>query len=76
MEGNEDKEKKARICPLKEDRSLDLVTDDEFPGFLFLKISLFANNPSPRAPIINDMKFDEYLSFFFFQKRQNLLNIF
>jgi hypothetical protein len=55
------KEKKARICPLKQDRSLDLIADDEFPGFLFLRLSLFANNPPPRTPIVNEMKFEEYI---------------
>lgn len=33
-----DKPVNPQILKLKEDRSLDLITDDEFPGFLYANI--------------------------------------
>jgi hypothetical protein len=33
------------LIELKEDRSLDLVKDDEFPGFLVVKVSLLNFRP-------------------------------
>lgn len=35
---------------MKEDRSLMLVHDDEFPGFLYANIQLMSVNPGPRKP--------------------------
>lgn len=35
---------------LKEDKSLDLVKDDEFPGFLYANVQLESMNPSLRKP--------------------------
>lgn len=31
------------ILNLKEDRSLGIVKDDEFPGFLYIKVQLFSH---------------------------------
>ena len=36
------------ILSLKEDRSLALVGEEEFPGFLYVKIQLFSHQPPPR----------------------------
>ena len=36
---------------MKEDRSLDLVEDDEFPGILFAQISLYTGKPPDRKPL-------------------------
>lgn len=33
-----EKNSKPAILPLKEDRSLKLLTDDEFAGFLYCKV--------------------------------------
>lgn len=33
-----DKPVNARVLKMKEDRSLDLISDDEFPGFLYANI--------------------------------------
>lgn len=42
------KNSKPTILPLKEDRSLKLLTDDEFAGFLYCKLQLLAMNPPLR----------------------------
>lgn len=54
---------KPRIIKLKEDRALDLLSDDEFPGFLFLKVSLFAVNPPVRLPLEKNVKTEEFSYF-------------
>lgn len=40
-----EKEHQTFLLELKEDRSLDLVKDDEFPGFLIVKVSLLKFKP-------------------------------
>jgi len=46
---------------LKEDRSLNLVTDDEFPGYLFAKIGLYNTAPPRRGEFKNKgIKLFEY----------------
>lgn len=42
------------MIKLKEDTSLDLVQDDEFPGFLYVRISLLKMAPPERVPICQD----------------------
>jgi len=50
-----------RSIKLKEDRSLNLVTDDEFPGYLFAKIGLYNQAPPARAEFKKEkIKFDRY----------------
>lgn len=51
---------KPRIIKLKEDRALDLLSNDEFPGFLFIKVSLFCVNPPPRPPLEQNTKTQEF----------------
>ena len=50
---------KPRVIKLKEDRALDLLTDDEFPGFLFVKVNLFQVNPPIRPPLERNIKTQE-----------------
>lgn len=38
---------KPRVIKLKEDRSLDLITDEEFPGFLYVQAHMYSV-PPPR----------------------------
>lgn len=45
-----EKKVEAKVIKLKEDRSLDLVRDDEFPGFLYVNIQLMSTNPGMRQP--------------------------
>jgi hypothetical protein len=40
-----DKPSKPILLKLREDRSLDLVSDDEFPGFLYASVQLQSTNP-------------------------------
>jgi hypothetical protein len=51
---------KPRIIKLKEDRALNLLSDDEFPGFLFVKVSLFCVNPPIRLPLERTIKTQEF----------------
>lgn len=51
---------KPRVIKFKEDRSLDLITDDEFPGFLFASINLYAINPPERLPLTNNIKMEDF----------------
>ena len=46
---------------MKEDKALNLLSDDEFPGFLFVKVSLFAVNPPPRLPLERNIKTQELI---------------
>ena len=52
---------KPRVIKLKEDKALNLLSDDEFPGFLFVKVSLFAVNPPPRPPLERNIKTQKWL---------------
>jgi len=38
------------VFKLTEDRSLDLITDDEFPGFLYANVQLMSKMPGKRKP--------------------------
>lgn len=58
--GDEEHITKPRVIKLKEDRALNLLSDDEFPGFLFVKVSLFAVNPPSRPPLERNIKTQEY----------------
>ena len=52
---------KPRRLKLKEDRSLDLVTDEEFPGFLYVQAYLYAMQPPPRKALDkSQVKYEEY----------------
>lgn len=42
------------LVELKEDRSLDLVKDDEFAGFLVVKVSLLRMRPKKERVFINE----------------------
>lgn len=63
MVEHEDQENigKPRVIKLKEDKALNLLSDDEFPGFLFVKVSLFAVNPPPRPPLERNIKTEEWI---------------
>mmetsp|Transcript_31029 Transcript_31029/g.28217 ORF Transcript_31029/g.28217 Transcript_31029/m.28217 type:complete len:446 (+) Transcript_31029:579-1916(+) len=41
----------VKTFKLKEDKSLDLVTDEEFPGIIYARIQLFGSNPPERRPL-------------------------
>ena len=51
---------KPRVIKLKEDRALNLLSDDEFPGFLFVKVNLFCVNPPIRLPLERNIKTQEF----------------
>ncbi len=46
-----DRNNKPRILKLREERSLDLLKDDEFPGFLYARVQLFAMTPPKRVQV-------------------------
>jgi Ca2+-dependent lipid-binding protein len=43
-----DQPRTPKVIKMKEDRSLALVKDDEFPGFLYANVQLMSVNPGPR----------------------------
>jgi len=61
---NQENVGKPRVIKLKEDRALDLLSDDEFPGFLFVKVTLYQINPPIRPPLEKNIKTQEFFFFF------------
>jgi len=43
--------KKPLFLKLTEDHSLNLISDNEFPGIIYAKIELYSKKPSPRIKI-------------------------
>ncbi len=48
---------KPKVIKLKEDKSLGLVSDDEFPGFLYARVQLWGVAPPSRV-FIDKSKFE------------------